>query len=530
MLYNIFSLPTMKKLLLLSAILVAGATAADVTAQSTVTDLPAIHLTTFDGKPVSSKDEYVKARMQYVSSACAVTSYDSLRVRGRGGATWNLDKKPYKLKFYKKTRLLGTSGANAKKWNLLANHVDKTLMRNALASSIASFAGQKFVPGCEWVDLMINGTYAGTYQITDQIDIRKGRVNITEQPEVLTAATDITGGYLLEIDGGASAAADDSDGEAAVFFTTHGVKVTVKQPDEDVIVARQLDYIRAHVQKFEDALFADNWLDPEQGYRRYCDMTTLLSWYLTSELSGNPDSFDGTYFYKEKGDDRLYWGPVWDYEMAFNNDERHGDVSDHLIISGRHEAAKSSPWFDRLNQDPGFWAEASAAMQALVARGLEAQTLDFIDATARRITRSQELNSGLYPVNGKVHREPVLFNTYAEGVTYLKQWISARIGFLSRRLADRAAGIDPEASMPELVIPATDGQYLVSLIGTTLCFTGTDGGRPCGTWAVLSTSGATLLSGAIAPQVSLQSLAPGAVYLLHWTDGAGTPRSLKFTL
>ena len=302
-----------------------------------VSDLPAIHINTLDGNAITSKDTYVPTTLRYVEPSGIVTVYDSVRVRGRGSATWTLEKKPYKLKFRNKVRMLGSTGANGKKWNLMANHTDKTLIRNAVASCIGSFTGQKFTPGYRFVDLSVNGAYVGTYQLTDQIDIRKKRVDITEQPEILTSLSNITGGYLLEIDGGA-----DPD-EGTVFTTAKGVKIAVKSPDEDVIAQSQTDYIAAHIQKFENALFADNWLNPVSGYRRYCDMPSLISWYIASELTGNPSAFSSTYFYKEKDDDKLYWGPMWDYEMAFNNDDRHGDLTESLIISRNYNAAKSFP-------------------------------------------------------------------------------------------------------------------------------------------------------------------------------------------
>lgn len=124
-----------------------------------VSDLPAIHINTLDGNAITSKDTYVPTTLRYVEPSGIVTVYDSVRVRGRGSATWTLEKKPYKLKFRNKVRMLGSTGANGKKWNLMANHTDKTLIRNAVASFIGSFTGQKFTPGYRFVDLSVNGAY-----------------------------------------------------------------------------------------------------------------------------------------------------------------------------------------------------------------------------------------------------------------------------------------------------------------------------------------------------------------------------------
>jgi spore coat protein CotH len=146
-----------------------------------LTNLPHLYINTFTGNPIVSKTEQVWARMWLVDEQDVVTFYDSISIRGRGNSTWNMAKKPYRIKLQEKTKLLGNSRANAKKWTLLANHGDKTLMRNALASYIGDLCGQPFTPAAKFVDLTLNGAYQGCYQLSDQIDIRKKRVNIAEQ-------------------------------------------------------------------------------------------------------------------------------------------------------------------------------------------------------------------------------------------------------------------------------------------------------------------------------------------------------------
>ena len=37
-------------------------------------------------------------------------------------------------------------------------------------------------------------------------------------------------------------------------------------------------------------------------------------------IIGNPDTFWSTYMYKNYNDDKLYTGPVWDLDIAANND------------------------------------------------------------------------------------------------------------------------------------------------------------------------------------------------------------------
>ena len=86
-----------------------------------MTNLPTVYIDTYGGRPITSKTEYVYATMRYVDEQDQLTVYDSLQIRGRGNSTWNMAKKPYKLKFNQKEKLLGKGYANTKKWTLLAN-------------------------------------------------------------------------------------------------------------------------------------------------------------------------------------------------------------------------------------------------------------------------------------------------------------------------------------------------------------------------------------------------------------------------
>ena len=166
-----------------------------------LTNLPHLYINTKTGLPITSKTDDVWAEMWLVDENDEVLYEDSLSIRGRGNSTWGLPKKPYRIKFREKKKLLGGDRANAKKWTLLANHADKTLFRNALASYVGDLCGQPFTPAAKFVDFTLNGEYVGTYQISDKIDVRKKRVNITEQDYPLTEESNITGGYLLEFDG-----------------------------------------------------------------------------------------------------------------------------------------------------------------------------------------------------------------------------------------------------------------------------------------------------------------------------------------
>lgn len=394
------------------------------------TDLPTIYIETEGGQPIVSKEDYVDAVLHYVDSN-GVKTYDALGVRGRGNSTWNLEKKPYRIKFAEKQEFMGPERAKAKSWTLLANFADKTLLRNAVAACIGDFAGQPFTAGAQFVDLVLNGTYLGNYQLSDQVEVRKKRVDIDEQDEIPTEDANITGGYFLEVDGWATA-------EPVYYKTNRNVLVTVKSPDEEVIVSRQLEYIKNHMQLFEDALFSLDFADPEKGYRPYVDSLTLASWYISTELTGNVDGFWSTYMYKKKDDQKFYWGPLWDYDIAFNNCNRVGDVSEALMINKGFGGDLTQKWVLQMWKDPWFVQLINRTWQEYLARGIEEHVMDYIDSMSVVIDRSQAMNFQKWPIDRRDYNEIVLFSTYQEGIDYLKSFLHTHCAYLTKTFAKAA--------------------------------------------------------------------------------------------
>lgn len=389
-----------------------------------MTNLPTIYINTVDNKPIVSKEDYIDATLYYVDET-GVKIYTELGIRGRGNSTWGLEKKPYRIKFEKKQIFMGPDRANAKSWTLLANFADKTLIRNAVAACIGSFAGQPFTAGAQFVDLVLNGTYLGNYQLSDQMEVRKKRVDIDEQEEIPAEDANITGGYFLEVDGFATS-------EPVYYRTSRGVLVTVKSPDEEVIVSRQLEYIKNHMQLFEDALFSADFADPENGYRPYVDSLTLASWYISTELTGNVDGFWSTYMYKKKDDPKFYWGPLWDYDIAFNNCNRVGDVSESLMSERGFGSDLTQKWILQMWKDPWFVRLINRTWKEYVERGIENHVMNYIDSIAAVIDRSQTLNFQKWPINRRDYNEIVLFSTYQEGVDYLKSFLHTHCNYLTR--------------------------------------------------------------------------------------------------
>lgn len=439
-----------------------------------LTNLPHVYINTFTGRSITSKTEMVYARMWYVDEADNVAFYDSLEIRVRGNSTANLAKKPYKLKFHEKVKLLGKGRPNTKKWTLLANHADKTLLRNALTSLMGERAGLKFNPAAKFVDLTVNDQYVGNYQFSDQVDVRPHRVNVVEQDYPLEETSNITGGYLLEADG-----FKDFTSGTSGFYTSHRVPVRVHYPDEDDIERRQLSYIQQSVQDFETRLFSTSFDDSLTGYRPRVDSMSLANWYICTEVSANVDGFFSTYFYKEQDDERLYWGPLWDYDIAYNNDSR----SDRGGTSNTErqlmkDVGYGSPgggcreWVAKMWNDPWFARLINRRYRELVKGGLEQYLNEKLDSLTALIDESQQLNYQRWGINTRVMRERVLYSTYDQYVDDVRTFIHRHMDYLTTAFA--AMLPDPPQTEPEEKVSdfMADPQryYAILNVKTNTCF------------------------------------------------------------
>ncbi len=396
-------------------------------AREQLTDIPTIYIDTENGAGINSKETYTPATVTVVSTdeeeCCTAVSTG---IRGRGNSTWGMAKKPYRMKLDKKAQFMNLP-AKAKNWVLLANYADKTLIRNAVAFEISRFIGLEYTPSVKFADVVLNDKYIGNYMVTDQTEVNPGRVPVEEQETTDTTEPAITGGYLLEVDGFA-------DGEPVWFQTAQDVKITIKYPKDDEINQQQRDYITAFVGEFERRLFAEDFTDPEAGYAVMVNWESLVNWYIACELTGNSDSFWSTYIYKKRDDARLHFGPLWDYDIAFNNDNRLGNAVHKLM---REHAHQPRTWITRIWKDPAFRLAVAQRWKELTDAGIEQHLLDTVDSYAALIDGSQKLNFEKWTIlSDRVYLETELFDTYQGGVDYLKDYITERVSFLSDSFAE----------------------------------------------------------------------------------------------
>ncbi|WP_276091126.1 CotH kinase family protein [Pedobacter sp. JY14-1] len=379
----------------------------------TFTGLPIIYLET--EAPVLSKEESVKGKMQIDANNSGyqqtVTEFQ-MEMRGRGNTTWGMPKKPYRIKLDKKAEILGM--AAAKKWVLLANFSDKTMLRNNIAFELGKRFEAAFTPKSRFVEVVLNGEYLGNYLLTDQVEVGETRVNIPELDED-SPDSDISGGYLLEVD----ARLD----EPYWFITKNNLAFTIKSPEE--ITSSQFKYISDYVQLAEDAIYGGNFAGPSKGYEEYINVESFINWYLVNELTKNNDAafFSSVFMHKDRHG-KLSLGPIWDFDIALGNVNYNGNNDPQgwwIATSG---------WMFRLFEDPAFRKRVKARWTVL--KTTQVNTIfDFINQQAAYLKLSQRQNFNKWDVlYNYTWPNAVVLGSYDNEVQYMKEWLAKRIAWM----------------------------------------------------------------------------------------------------
>jgi hypothetical protein len=383
---------------------------------------PLLTINTENKKTIDSKDYYVNATITIESRDDRGATIETLHeivteIKGRGNTTWGMEKKPYRLKFDKSTEVLGMP--KSKHWVLLANYSDKTLMRNELAFEVSRRMGFAYTPKMKYVDVILNGDYVGNYMLCEHIRIDKNRVNVAE---LEPTDTDITGGYLLEI--------DERKGEPVWFETKEAKMIFCVNRPED-IPYNQKEYISNHVQKVEDVLYGKNDVNVVEELPKYIDMKSFIDYLLLNELSKNVDGNLrlSTFVYKDRNNDKLYFGPVWDYDIAFGN----VNYDECNYIAGWH-ARKWAEWYKQFFTHPEFDKMVKDRWKEL--RSGELNELNtFIDKLAEDMEISQIQNFNRWKILDKaVWPNPVTTGSYSGEVDYLKDWLTRRLNWMDQQL------------------------------------------------------------------------------------------------
>ena len=268
---------------------------------SCFTGLPVVYFNTASGVNVKNKEDWEEATIKIVDPSGNLGMDETpVETKGRGNSTWNFKaKQPYALKFASKTEVMGMP--KHKRWILMANYRDRTMIRNAVAFEVANRTGLAWTPRIEFVELIMNGKHKGNYMVTEQVRIDKNRINVTELEKTDVSGDAVTGGYVLEV--------DQWDDEVNMFkskvmenkWGSHSCTIMLKFPDEDDAVPAHVNYIKNYIWEIEDLMLAGNY---QKIYDDYIDIDSFIDFFFVQELFGNKEPWRGpfsTYMYKDRG-------------------------------------------------------------------------------------------------------------------------------------------------------------------------------------------------------------------------------------
>ena len=403
-----------------------------------LTNLPTLSIQVHSGQEPYDKENELESNMTLVyDNGTRIQEYP-ITTRLRGNASIQFPKKPYRIKFNdgKSHHMLKDSPlespAKAKKWTLINNYGDKTLMRNILAFEISKRVGMPYTPYCQPVDVIMNGEYKGCYQLCDQITIDPHRIPINEMERTDVEEPFVNGGYLVEIDGYA-----DNNKPEQWFTSNSGIPVTIKEPDKDIVPA-QYNYIKDFFNQMEQKVFASNYTDEKNGYRSMLDLESFIKHFIVCEFSGNTDTYWSVYMYKDRNEDIFHVGPCWDFDLAFNNDARIYPVCNRnswVYTSGGSYAHNMNDFVTRVLSDP----YTDAMLKDMWKEKTESGAFDpeslvqFIDSMANVLDASQRLNFIRWPIlDTKVHENAFALGSYEAEVGVLREYIPERIEWISK--------------------------------------------------------------------------------------------------
>ena len=265
-------------------------------------------ITTDGGAAVDSKEktDYRPCTIS-IESDTAVWNFEGHgSIRGRGNSTWEwYPKKPYRIKLDEKAEILGL--AADKDWVLLANYRDPTHLMNTFVFEMGDRLGIPHPNHTRYVELTLNGDYKGLYQLTEQVEQGKNRVNIDKQDSWLLS---------LDVDDGP----EESPGADDNFWSdVYHLPVCLKFPSsrEEGLGVEAKAIAREALTALENAILNHDY----DALAEIMDIPVMIDYLLIQEFIYNVEvaAPRSIFLHKDTGGKWTY-GPLWDFDAGFDFD------------------------------------------------------------------------------------------------------------------------------------------------------------------------------------------------------------------
>ena len=333
-------------------------------------------------------------------------------LHGRGNNTWmDYEKKPYSMKLEDNANLLNLG--SAQKWVLLANADDLSHMRNKIVLDFAKGVGLQYAPDAQWVDLYLNGEYAGLYLLSERNEVHPERVKQSERE-----------GFLVSVEKRDRILAQ----EYPYISTDEAQYLRVHHPESPS--DSQLQKLESIWQSVERAILAEDDIDPITGktWMQQIDVDSWVKKYLIEEMFGNIDAcFISQFFYCDGNceESKIYAGPVWDYDHAMGSKPVWQLAAPNMLYGNRYDVNESfyTPWFYNLYRKNLFYERMTELyqyeFQPLLEEFLNVRLMEY----SEQITKASLLDRVRWNAVGVSFRDQI---------EYLQNYMRERSRFLHR--------------------------------------------------------------------------------------------------
>lgn len=425
------------------------------------TDISRVYVVTNDATSLDSFNGDTKEESKQDASLTIISGDGTIKsanhygtIKLRGNSTAFADKKAYNISFNDKKEVIN-GAPKGKKWCLLANAYEKTLIRNKLAMDFGLKLGGVATPMESYTDVYINGVYKGTFVISEPADNERAGVEYNEDGNDL----------LFELENNDR---DESNvGAAYVRPSKSGYRFVTEDMEDDVLAlyeqgATNQNAIAAALSTNEKYTSFKNTLNDfetalynagSNDYTNYIDVDSFVDMYVINELFQVVDfGYSSVKFYityDESSNPTIHAGPLWDFDLATGNS---GDAGARTYNTLRGQEV--NPWFRELMKRDDFASKVKAKyqkMQGYIQNLYKDNALgtNEIDKNVSRIEASRIRNYKSATNGGagwsestadgaefSVYRysystiDPYNTYTYSQHIEYLRSWLKNRNEYL----------------------------------------------------------------------------------------------------
>lgn len=333
-------------------------------------------------------------------------------------------------------------------WILYAPYTDKTFFRDVLAYWLSAKTGH-YSSRFKFCELVLNGEYMGVYILLEKIKRDKNRVDVSKLTVTDNTGDSLTGGYLLKID---KEDGSGNDGWRSLFppYLDAYQKIywQYHYPKPEDITPQQKTYIQKYIDEFETRVYNPDYTDTLTGYPSLIDVASFVDYFLLNELSKSVDAYRlSAFLHKDKDskNPKLKMGPVWDYNIAWGN----ANYYDASLVYGWQLSYLSTNtnflqtdqfqvpfWWKKIAGDPDFQKKCATRWFQLRMNEFSLTTIyRFIDSLKTLTNEAQPRNFQKWQIIGHwVWPNYYVGQTYDDEVTYFKNWIKDRCGWMDAEL------------------------------------------------------------------------------------------------